>query len=448
MMYTIIRYFTCISLVLSSSIVAIAKSDGPSFSRDIRPILSGKCFKCHGPDRETREADFRLDRRESAIDADVIIPGNPSESWILDVVSSDDPDLRMPPKGDPFSAEEIESLRAWIQNGAEYEAHWAYQKPSLAQQPKVRSRSWSTSELDYFVLERMEESSLIPEPKAKPAVLLRRLYLDLIGLLPSVEEVTEFENDASPKNFEAHVDRLLQSLRFGEKWAASWLDLARYADSNGYQHDDLRTMWPYRDWVIDALNDDMPFDQFSIEQLAGDLLNDPTNSQLVATGFNRNVPTNFSGGTKVPEVRANILHDRVATTGAVWLGLTLECAQCHDHKFDDISQSEYYQLYAFYNKAIPEVAQDGDGMFRKLFIGREVDVYPTGAKRQLAQELEKEIASEEAKIAALKELPAEDTHLTDGKEVVLLDFEGPNPLKRASATRSTINSLVENVPNG
>lgn len=447
-MYSIIRYFSYLALLLGSSAEVFAQSDSVSFNRDIRPILSGKCFKCHGPDREAREAEFRLDRRESAIRADVIVPGDPDESWMLDVVSSDDMDLRMPPKGDPLSSEDIANLRTWIENGAEYEAHWAYQDPKLAKRPNVRKRSWPTSELDYFVLDQMEEAKLKPASKAKPAVLLRRLYLDMIGLPPSVEAVVAFENNPSKKNFETQVDRLLQSPRFGEKWASSWLDLARYADSNGYQHDDLRTMWPYRDWVVDALNDDMPFDQFTIEQLAGDLLPEPTTSQLIATGFNRNVPTNFSGGTKVPEVRANILHDRVATTGAVWLGLTLECAQCHDHKFDEISHKEYYQLYAFYNKAIKEVAQDGDGMFRKLFTGREVTVYGSDTERQLALKLEQEISDEEEIIAELDRLPIGDTPETSGEEVVLLDFEGPDPLKGASATRPTINSVVEDVPSG
>lgn len=425
-----------------------AQSEPPSFSRDIRPILSGKCFKCHGPDREAREADLRLDRRESAIDADVIVPGNPAESWILDVVSSDDPDLRMPAKGDPLSSEEIELLRAWIDNGAEYEAHWAYQKPQMPERPEVSHGSWPSSDLDYFVLNRMEEAGLKPAPMAEPAVLLRRLYLDLIGLPPSVEAVTSFEADPTKKKFEDQVDHLLQSTRFGEKWAAGWLDLARYADSNGYQHDDLRTVWPYRDWVIDALNDDMPFDQFSIEQLAGDLLAEPTTSQLVATGFNRNVPTNFSGGTKIPEVRANVLHDRVATTGAVWLGLTLECAQCHDHKFDDISQKEYYQLYAFFNKAIPEFVQQGEGMFRKHFTGREVIVYPSEAEQQQAQKLEREIALEEEIIANLGEFADEVKAESAGQEVVLLDFEGPEPFKDHKATRPVINSVVEDVPTG
>ncbi len=445
-MYLLFGCFLLPAHFATSTTAVHAQPKSPSYNRDIRPILSGKCFKCHGPDSETREADFRLDRRESAIDADVIVPGKPVESWILDVVSSDDPDLRMPPKGDPLSSEEIALLRDWIKNGAKYEAHWAYQTPNLAKRPKVRNQQWPTSELDYYILNRLERANLKPAPKAEPAVLLRRLYLDLIGLPPSLEAVTAFEADPSPKKFKAHVERLLQSPRFGEKWATGWLDLARYADSNGYQHDDLRNMWPYRDWVVNALNDDMPFDQFTVEQLAGDLLPDPTHSQLIATGFNRNVPTNFSGGSKVPEVRADVLHDRVATTGAVWLGLTMECAQCHDHKFDDISQREYYQLYAYFNKAIPEFTQQGEGMFRKHFTGRDVVVYSSDAEQKKAQKLEEEIALEEKLIANLKALVGGDAIQSDFEDVVLLDFEGPDPFKNNTITRPAINSIEEDVP--
>jgi len=248
----------------------------------------------------------------------------PSESLLLELVSTHDKDDRMPPKGDPLSSAEIALLKAWIEDGAKYEEHWAYQRPTLPAQPSVQDESWPANEIDFLILNRIEQAGFSPSPQADQAVLLRRLYLDLVGLPPSVNEVAAFEADPSRKNFESYVDRLLQSELFGEKWATGWLDLARYADSNGYQHDDLGTMWPYRDWVIKALNDDMPFDQFTIEQLAGDLLPSPSTSQLVATGFNRNVPANFSRGTKVPEIRANILHDRVATMGAVWLGLTTE----------------------------------------------------------------------------------------------------------------------------
>ena len=217
-----------------------------------------------------------------------------------------------------------------------------------------------------------------------------------------------FEQDPSGKNYEAAVDRLLQSKHFGEKWALHWLDLARYADSNGYQHDDLRTMWPYRDWVINALNRDLPFDEFTVEQLAGDLLPNASRDQLIATGFHRNVPTNFSGGSKVNEVRADVLHDRVSTTGQVWLGMTMECCQCHDHKFDPISQVDYYELYAYFNQAVPELSMEGPGMFRKKFIGAELPVLtsPEHASRvkaitkQIALEVE---ALENARPAALEE---------------------------------------------
>ncbi|MEM9159185.1 MAG: PSD1 and planctomycete cytochrome C domain-containing protein [Verrucomicrobiota bacterium] len=440
--------FLGIAFSLSVGVSGVyGEADSPSFTRDIRPILSGKCFNCHGPDKATREAGFRLDRRESAIDADVLTPGDALDSWIMEVVSTDDMDLRMPPKGDALSDEEIDLLRRWIDAGAEYEAHWSYEDPEYGDRPDVENGSWATSELDYFVLDKLEEKGLSPAPKAKPAVLLRRLYLDLIGLPPSTEEVAAFEAAPSQESFEAHVDRLLQSPRYGEKWASGWLDLARYADSNGYQHDDLRTMWPYRDWVIDAFNDDMPFDQFTIEQLAGDLLPNPTRSQLIATGFNRNVPTNFAGGSKVDEVRANVLHDRVATTGAVWLGLTMECAQCHDHKFDEISQKEYFQFYAYFNKAAPEFEQQGDSMFRKHFIGRDVMVYATEADRKKGEEIEREIALEEAVIAKLGDSGGEIGESAGG-EVTILDFEGPNPFKKHNSTRLVNTSLVEAAPGG
>ena len=422
-------------LVLINGQAVHGESEAVSFNSDIRPILTGKCFKCHGPDAGSREAKLRLDQRDSAIASEAFVPGKPDESLLLELVSTHDTDDRMPPKGDPLSADEIGKLKAWIKDGAKYEEHWAYQPPARASRPEVNAKSWPSSEIDYFVLKRIEQAGFSPSPKAETAVLLRRLYLDLIGLPPSLKEVAAFEADPSQKNFEAHVDRLLKSEHFGEKWAAGWLDLARYADSNGYQHDDLRTMWPYRDWVIRALNDDMPFDQFTIEQLAGDLLPSPTTSQLVATGFNRNVPANFSGGTKVPELRANILHDRVATTGAVWLGLTTECAQCHDHKFDALSQREYYQLYAYFNQAIPEIDQKGTDMFKKLFVGREVDVYESEASKKKAEDLKQALVEEER-------APAVDDGAASGEDIVILDFEGPNPLAGSQNTHRANTSTI------
>ncbi len=408
-----------------------AQPESLSYNRDIRPILSGKCFKCHGPDAGAREADLRFDRREDAIDFAAIVPGEPDESSLIERVTSSDPDLRMPPEGEPLSLKEIGKLAAWIRDGAKYERHWSYIKPALPVLPQVRNESWPANEIDFFILARIEAkgrsrktsgasggdarilaalatATLEPSPRAEPAVLLRRLHLDLIGLPPSVAEVEAFEADPSVKNYEAQVDRLLHSKHFGEKWATYWLDLARYADSNGYQHDDLRNIWPYRDWVIRALNDDMPFDQFTVEQLAGDLLPDPSTEQLVATGFHRNVPTNFSGGAKVPEVRANVIHDRVSTTGTAWLGMTLGCAQCHDHKFDPVTQREYYQLYAFFNQAAPEVAMKGEKMFKKVFTGREIPVYASDADRRRADEIRRLLVHEEQQLEDTKAIARAD----------------------------------------
>ena len=221
-----------------------AQSVPPGYNRDIRPILSDKCFKCHGPDANAREADLRLDQRDVAIDFGAIVPGNPDESSLIERVSSDDPDLRMPPTGDPLTIDEVAALKSWIDGGATYEAHWSYQPPTRPERPLVHDKAWPTGEIDFFVLNRMEQAGLTPSRQAEPAVLLRRLHLDLIGLSPPVEEVLAFEANPSQANYLAHVDRLLDSEHFGEKWAAGWLDLARYADSNGYHHDDLRTMWP------------------------------------------------------------------------------------------------------------------------------------------------------------------------------------------------------------
>ena len=422
-----------------------AQSTSPDydFNRDIRPVLSGKCFHCHGPDAAAREAKLRLDQRAAAVDSGAIIPGAPDQSELITRISSHDEDERMPPKGDPLNADQIAKLRAWIQDGARYDAHWAFQMPTLPLRPSVQHESWPTGDLDYFVLSRMEQAGYSPSPQADPALLIRRLYLDLVGLPPSVEEVTAFEANPSRPHIEALVDRLLKSKHFGEKWAAGWLDLARYADSNGYQHDDLRTMWPYRNWVIHALNEDMPFDQFTIEQLAGDLFPEPTTSQLVATGFNRNVPANFSGGTKVPELRANILHDRVATTGAVWLGLTLECAQCHDHKFDAITQREYYQLYAYFNQAIPEIAQTGVDMFKKLYIGREVAVFESEADRRRADDLKGIIAAEERLLTNADRAGSDEE---PSGELAILDFEGPDAVATNTTTHPAHTTTIPSPP--
>ena len=416
------RSLTIVCILSSLTFAVGSEGQAIDFSRDIRPVLSGKCFKCHGPDAESREADLRLDQQQDAVEYGALVPGAPDESSLIDRITTDDADLRMPPSGEPLSAEQIDALRKWIEAGADYQQHWAYVKPEMPQLPAPIGSSGTPERrnahadenqrdgvtglpihpIDYFVGRRLDQLGLRPSPQAEPAVLLRRLSLDLVGLPPSIDEVVAFEEDPSEERYETAVDRLLESDRFGEKWALHWLDLARYADSNGYQHDDLRTMWPYRDWVIDAFNSDMPFDQFTIEQLAGDLLPSPTRDQLIATGFHRNVPTNFSGGSKVSEVRADVLHDRVSTTGQVWLGMTMECCQCHDHKFDPISQVDYYELYAYFNQAVNELSMEGPGMFRKKFIGAELAVVVSPEDSSQVKAFTEQIARESAALEKAK----------------------------------------------
>jgi mono/diheme cytochrome c family protein len=344
---------------LGTPLVSAAVPEKVRFNRDVRPILSGNCFYCHGPDPKHREADLRLDNREGAT-ADLggyaaIVPGKPDESTLIKRVVSKDPDDHMPPpasKKPHLTDEQIATLRRWIEQGAEYEGHWAFLPLADGTPPAVKNEAWISNPIDRFILARLEQEGLAPSPPADAATLIRRLSLDLTGLLPSPEEVEAFQS-ASIRNPQSAIcnlaDRLLASPHYGERWGRHWLDQARYADSNGYSIDSERQMWPYRDWVIKALNDDMPFDQFTIEQLAGDLLPKRTKSQLVATAFHRNTLINEEGGTDKEQFRHEAVVDRVNTTGAVWLGLTVGCCQCHTHKFDPIQHREYYELFAFFN---------------------------------------------------------------------------------------------------
>ncbi len=334
------------------------------FNRDVVPILSGNCFKCHGPDPEQRQAGLRLDHRDIAtkpLDSGetAIVPGKPDQSELVRRVFSNDPDVRMPP---PASKKELtdaqkKTLRDWIAAGAVYEPHWSFVAPKQAPLPAVKQKSWPRNPLDYFVLAKLEAEGLHPSPEADRFTLIRRVSLDLIGLPPTPAEADAFVHDKSPDAYEKLVDRLLASPHYGERWARRWLDLARYADTNGYEKDRPRPIWPYRDWVINALNADMPFDEFTVEQLAGDLLPHATVQQKVATGFHRNTMLNEEGGIDPQEYRYYSLVDRVATTGTTWLGLTVQCAQCHTHKFDPITNTDYYQFMAFLDNADePEMA--------------------------------------------------------------------------------------------
>jgi hypothetical protein len=328
------------------------------FNRDVKPILSNVCFKCHGPDAAERKGGtdgLRLDTPEGAI-ADLggyaaIVPGEPEKSALVARITSSDPDEVMPPQGSgkKLSQHEVEILTQWVREGAKYAGHWSYVKPVRSALPSVQDTTWPRNAIDYFLLARLEREGLTPSPEADRYALIRRLALDLTGLPPTLDEVDAFVNDTDPQAFEKLVDRLLDRPAYGEHWARMWLDLARYADSAGYADDPPRTIWLFRDYVIRALNDNKPFDQFTVEQLAGDLLPNPTEDQLIATAFHRNTLTNNEGGTNDEEFRNVAVVDRVNTTMAVWMGTTIACAQCHNHKYDPISQEEFFRFFAFFN---------------------------------------------------------------------------------------------------
>jgi hypothetical protein len=347
-----VKKFTLFLSIASFSCLLQA-ADEVDYNRDVRPILAEKCYPCHGPDKKARKAKLRLDDLTAAVKSGAITPGKPADSELVERVFSDDPDERMPPKKSKttLNAREKELLRKWVAAGARTSRHWAFVPPQQAPPPATRNASWPRNPIDHFILARLEKEKLKPAEEADRYTLVRRLYLDLVGLPPTPEEADAFVNDKSPKAYESLVNRLLEAPGYGERWARDWLDLARYADSNGYEKDRGRTIWPWRDWVIRALNEDMPYDQFTIEQLAGDMLPNPTPSQVVATGFHRNTMLNEEGGIDPLEYRFYSMVDRVATTGTVWMGLTTGCAQCHSHKYDPISHTDYYQLMALLDNA-------------------------------------------------------------------------------------------------
>ncbi len=402
---------------------SLSAADPPlqlDFVRDVRPILSDKCFRCHGPDEASREADLRLDDRESALgDGDreaAIVPGKPDASELIARIESTDADEQMPPpdSGLTVSRAELERLKAWIAAGAPYDKHWAFRSVVRPAVPLTKS-SWGNGPIDRFVLARLETAGLTPSPEADRRTLIRRLSLDLLGLPPTPRQIDDFVADQRPDAYERLVDSLLASSHFGERWARHWLDQARYADTNGYTVDSARTIWPYRDWVIAAFNDDMPFDQFTIEQLAGDLLPNPTREQLVATGFHRNTLVNQEGGADREQFRVESIVDRVNTTGAVWLGLTVGCAQCHSHKFDPLTQREFYQLFAFFNHTT-----DANSVSPTLSL-------PTAAQQAELREMDERIAATKQK---LKDL----TGRKDGKPESVKADSGASKAEREAIT--------------
>lgn len=332
------------------------------YSRDIRPILSTKCFTCHGPDEEAREAGLRLDSHEEAIrtldsEERAIVPGDPDASELLARVISSEEYLQMPPPetGKVVTPEEADLLRRWIAEGAVYTSHWSFRPMEPVSPPEVTTRDWGRNEVDRFILARLERTDLSPASPAEPATLLRRLYLDVIGIPPTPAELEEFLRDERPDAYEQQVEKLLASPHFGERWGRHWLDLARYADSNGYLGDELRPeSYRYRDWVIQAINEDMPYDRFTVEQLAGDLLPQATPAQKIATGFHANAMVNTEAGVDKEGDRVIQTVDRLSTVGTAWMGLTIACAECHTHKYDPISHREFYQMYAFFNSLEPD----------------------------------------------------------------------------------------------
>jgi hypothetical protein len=329
------------------------------FNRQIRPILSENCFQCHGPDQSHRKANYRLDTKEGVFavgksGAKNILVRDAKNSELVHRIEVEG-DGFMPPlkSGKKLNADQIKLIKQWINEGANYGEHWAFVIPKLSNVPTVVNSKWVKNPIDAFVLSRLESNNINPSPQASKEVLIRRLTLDLIGLPPSLKEVDDYIRDDSPQAYEKVVDRLLASNQYGERMAMQWLDYARFADSNGFQTDSSRSMWPWRDWVINAYNANMPFNQFTIEQIAGDMLPNATKSQIIATGFNRNHRLNGEGGLIAEEWRIENVIDRVDTTSQTWLGLTLACARCHDHKYDPISQKEFYQFFAFFNN-LPE----------------------------------------------------------------------------------------------
>lgn len=337
---------------LASKPVLQAAEGELSYDRDIRPILSENCFSCHGFDDKKREADLRLDTRAGAIDeGNAIVVGKADESLLVKRIQSTNAEEVMPPpeSGKQLTDAQKDLLKRWINEGANYEKHWAFEKPVKKDPPSVEGIS---NPIDRFVQAKLSEHKLTPSPVASPATLIRRSTLDLIGLPPTPQEIREFEAAAAkdlPSAYQELINRLLSSPHFGERWGRWWLDQARYADSHGYSIDGEREIWKYRDWVIASLNENKPFDQFTVEQLAGDLLPNATIQQKIATGFHRNTQINQEGGVDPEQFRMDSIFDRVATTGNVWLGLSIGCAQCHSHKFDPITQKEYYQIFAFLN---------------------------------------------------------------------------------------------------
>ena len=405
------------------------------FNFHIRPILSDRCFACHGPDEKARKAELRLDLEETAFEklksgnGFAFVQSKPHKSAVVDRILSENPEFQMPPPESNLylSVKEKALIIKWIDQGAEWKQHWAFSQPLKAEIPTVGNTSWANNEIDHFIFKKIEEKGLTPSKKASKETLLRRLTFDLTGLPPTIEEIDNFLADKSPDAYEKAIDRLLASPQYGERMALDWLDLARYADTHGYQDDGKRNTWPYRDWVINAFNGNMPYDQFLIEQLAGDLLPKPTQDQLIATCFNRNHPQSQEGGVVDEEYRVEYVADRTNTFGKALMGITMRCARCHDHKYDPISQKEYYSLYAFFNNNDDAgiVPYNGEAVPTTILVSEEVKEKLAKIRPQI-DSLEKELLPQNFVADFqkwLNEAQKNPEKVSDEKIGLLADFE-------------------------
>ncbi|MCP4774397.1 MAG: DUF1549 domain-containing protein, partial [Planctomycetaceae bacterium] len=384
-----------------------AQETSVNFNRDIRPLLSDRCFHCHGPDEEDRQEGLRFDQRDGEEGAlNVLVPGDADASELYQRITSDDPDLVMPPPDShkkPLSEAEKKRFQSWINEGAAYQTFWAFTPLSQPVPPVNQSDSWSTSPIDQFVKRKLDEVGVSPQADADRRTLLRRLSLDLTGLPPSREELTNFLSDQSVNAYENAVDRLLDSTKFGEHMGRHWLDLVRFADTNGIHHDHFRDLSPYRDWVIRSFNENLPYDDFVRYQLAGDLYETPTNDQLTASGFNR-LHMIIDRGTMLPEesLARNVI-DRVTSVGTAFMGLTVGCAVCHDHKYDPISSKEFYQLYAFFNNidATPETGGRSGNDFKRGLQQPYIEL-PSSEQSSAREKLQKQAALLQKQLSELK----------------------------------------------
>ena len=421
--------------------VALAYQQLPQeidFNYHVRPILSDRCFSCHGPDEKARKADLRLDQQEHAFAAlaegtgHAFVAHEPFKSEAIKRVLSLDLNLMMPPPESKLTltAEEKAVMIKWLEQGGEWKPHWSFIAPKKADLPQVANKALVQNPIDHFILKELESAGLSFSEKADKETLIRRIYLDLIGLPPTPEAVDEFLNDNSPEAFEKVVDHLLASPNFGERWAWDWLDAARYSDTNGFQGDPVRKMWPWRDWVVNAINANMPYDQFTIEQLAGDLIPNATMDQILATAFNRNHMYNGEGGRIAEETRVENVFDRLETTGTIWMGLTFNCTRCHDHKFDPITQKEYFQFYDYFNQT-SEAGLNGNGMIPPV-----LDLSPPLEQEKVAElqtfidEIATEVAEYEADIFPSETgIPADSPSAADLEGTSLYEL-GFSPAKR------------------